>query len=140
MEHDVSSYTPEPLEIAINVLQGEGPVIPCTAIPTAELAALRARVAELEGQLVETRAEAKAANASLANLLKTNNDTADALSAALRHNRRMREAAEAFLQLYIRGVESGDWGNWNPEKEPEVKALRAALSPSKSTGLNNKPA
>lgn len=40
----------------------------------------------------------------------------------------LRIAASRFLARYIRGVQSGDWGNWNAEEEPEVIAMRAAMS------------
>lgn len=39
----------------------------------------------------------------------------------------VREKAQALLDLYIRLVECGDCGNWNPHEEPEVIALKAAL-------------
>lgn len=45
----------------------------------------------------------------------------------------LREAATAFLAMYVAMVESGDCGNWNPEDEPEVQALRAALAASRPT-------
>jgi hypothetical protein len=40
----------------------------------------------------------------------------------------LREAAAALLRRYIQLVESGDCGNWDAEDEPEVRALREALS------------
>lgn len=41
---------------------------------------------------------------------------------------RLRDAAEAHLEAYLNMVNSGDCGNWNPEEDPHVVALRAALS------------
>jgi hypothetical protein len=41
-------------------------------------------------------------------------------------------ALEGFLAMYIAAANSGDWGNWNPEEDPEVIAARAAIS--KATG------
>lgn len=38
------------------------------------------------------------------------------------------EALQAFLAMYIEGANSGDWGNWNPEEEPEIIAARAAIA------------
>lgn len=37
------------------------------------------------------------------------------------------EASKVFLAMYIRLAESGDCGNWNPEEEAEVIAVRAAI-------------
>ena len=39
----------------------------------------------------------------------------------------MVEAAEALLDHYVGLVNSGDAGFWDPEKEDEVIAIRAAL-------------
>lgn len=36
-------------------------------------------------------------------------------------------AMKKFLDRYIGAVESGDWGSWNPEEEPEVIACRLAM-------------
>lgn len=36
-------------------------------------------------------------------------------------------ATKALLKMYIAGVNSGDWGNWNPETDDEVIAVRQAL-------------
>lgn len=41
---------------------------------------------------------------------------------------RLRVAAEAMLQRYVDLANSGDAGFWYPEEEPEVIALRDALS------------
>lgn len=40
----------------------------------------------------------------------------------------LRAAALEHLECYVRLVNSGDCGNWNPEKEESVIALRIALS------------
>lgn len=40
----------------------------------------------------------------------------------------LRKPAEDMLNSYLRLAESGDAGNWNPEEEPEVINLRAALA------------
>lgn len=41
---------------------------------------------------------------------------------------RLRSAAQALLDMYVEGAKSGDWGNWNPEEDDEVIALRQALT------------
>jgi hypothetical protein len=41
---------------------------------------------------------------------------------------KLREAAENFLDSYLALVNSGDCGNWDPETEAEVIALRQALA------------
>ena len=41
---------------------------------------------------------------------------------------KMREALEFFLDTWLRLVESGDAGFWNPEDDECVKKARAALS------------
>jgi hypothetical protein len=41
----------------------------------------------------------------------------------------LREALEKLLNRYVDLVNCGDCGFWDPEKEPEVQAARAALSP-----------
>lgn len=38
------------------------------------------------------------------------------------------EALEKFLESYLQGANSGDWGCWDPEEEDEVIAVRAALA------------
>lgn len=40
----------------------------------------------------------------------------------------LRDAAEALLDRYLTLANSGDCGNWDPEQESEVIALRAALA------------
>ena len=40
----------------------------------------------------------------------------------------LSSACKAHLESYIKLVNSGDCGNWDPELEPQVIALRAALS------------
>jgi hypothetical protein len=40
----------------------------------------------------------------------------------------LRQAAENFLRSYLELVNSGDCGNWDPETEAEVIALRQALA------------
>jgi hypothetical protein len=42
--------------------------------------------------------------------------------------RKLEAAATAFLNMYVDMVNSGDCGFWNPEEEPEVIDLRAALT------------
>ena len=37
-------------------------------------------------------------------------------------------ALKAFLDMYLSGANSGDWGNWDAEKDPEVIAARAAIA------------
>ena len=37
------------------------------------------------------------------------------------------EALRNLLGEYIKGAESGDWGNWDAYQQPEVIAARAAL-------------
>ncbi len=41
------------------------------------------------------------------------------------------QALEVFLESYVRDARSGDWGNWDPEQEPEVIAARAAIAKAK---------
>lgn len=53
----------------------------------------------------------------------------DALSAAQQEITALRGAAEVLLNRYVGLVNSGDAGFWNPENEPEVQAVRAALAP-----------
>lgn len=43
---------------------------------------------------------------------------------------RLRAALAGVTDLYCRLINSGDAGNWDPEKEPEVIAARAALQGS----------
>lgn len=40
----------------------------------------------------------------------------------------MERAATDFLDNYVAMINSGDCGNWDPETEPKVIALRAALA------------
>jgi hypothetical protein len=42
--------------------------------------------------------------------------------------RAIEQAARKLLDHYVALVNSGDAGNWDPETEPVVAALRAALS------------
>lgn len=49
----------------------------------------------------------------------------------------LREAAEALLNRYVELVNSGDCGFWDPEKEEEVKSLRAALVERKAEPLEH---
>jgi hypothetical protein len=48
------------------------------------------------------------------------------------------EALENILARYVGLVESGDAGNWDAEKEPQVIAARAALSLVKVENSNSK--
>ena len=38
------------------------------------------------------------------------------------------EALEDFIEMYVRMINSGDCGNWNPEEDTEVITARAALA------------
>jgi len=40
----------------------------------------------------------------------------------------LRKALEDLLNMYVANVNSGDWGYWNPEEDPEVIAARKALA------------
>lgn len=40
---------------------------------------------------------------------------------------RLLVASEKFLASYLRAAHSGDWGNWDVEREVEVVALREAI-------------
>lgn len=51
----------------------------------------------------------------------------------------LRQAAENFLNSYLALVNSGDCGNWDPETEAEVIALRQALAESRSSELQEPP-
>ena len=37
------------------------------------------------------------------------------------------KALENFTEMYVNSVNSGDWGNWDPETDEEVIMARAAL-------------
>lgn len=52
------------------------------------------------------------------------------LAAAREEAARLRAALESFLEHYVDMVESGDCGNWNPEKDDVVVMARAALAGS----------
>lgn len=47
-------------------------------------------------------------------------------------------ALNAMLTMYLSGANSGDWGNWNPEEDPEVIMARTAIV--KATGETGEPA
>jgi hypothetical protein len=51
-------------------------------------------------------------------------DNAFLIAAAPDQNRALVD----LLELYVSLVNSGDCGNWDPEKEPEVIAARAAIA------------
>lgn len=42
-------------------------------------------------------------------------------------NETLRAALQELLDMYLAGANSGDWGNWDVESEPQVIAARAAL-------------
>ena len=42
------------------------------------------------------------------------------------------KALQGFLDMYVPMINSGDCGNWNPEKEPQVIAARAAIAKATS--------
>lgn len=46
----------------------------------------------------------------------------------LESQKRLLEASKAMLERYVALVNCGDCGNWNPETEKEVIALRAAIA------------
>lgn len=68
---------------------------------------LRRRVADCEAELATLKADA---------------DRREREAEAL------RKASISFLDRYVALVNSGDCGNWNPEDEPQVQALRKALT------------
>ena len=45
------------------------------------------------------------------------------------------EALERFTDKYVSMVESGDCGNWDPEKEPEIIAVRMAQKAAQEVKL-----
>ena len=45
----------------------------------------------------------------------------------MNQNETLRAALQALLDMYVAGANSGDWGNWDVESEPQVIAARAAL-------------
>ncbi|WP_067216652.1 hypothetical protein [Stappia indica] len=49
--------------------------------------------------------------------------------------RQVQDALQGFLEDYVEGVKSGDWGFWDPEEEAHVIASRAALAKLKEAGL-----
>jgi len=42
----------------------------------------------------------------------------------------LRDALQRFLDMYISCVNSGDWGDWDPETDSEVIQARRALEKS----------
>ena len=46
----------------------------------------------------------------------------------MNQNETLRAALQALLDMYLAGANSGDWGNWDVESEPQVIAARAALA------------
>ncbi len=40
----------------------------------------------------------------------------------------LESALRDLLDMYLDGANSGDWGFWDPEKQPEVIAARKALA------------
>lgn len=65
-------------------------------------------------------------------LLAPASETAAERDHLLSVQKQLVEALEAFLEMYLRGANSGDWGNWNPEEEPEIIAVRAAIQAAKA--------
>jgi len=53
-------------------------------------------------------------------------------STALERVKRIEKASSEFLEAYVDMINSGDCGNWDPEKEPLVIALRATLTTDKA--------
>lgn len=49
------------------------------------------------------------------------------VQALQRKHKRLQEAAQIFLDDYIKCVNSGDWGFWDPETQDIVINLRKAL-------------
>lgn len=69
----------------------------------------------------------------LRNLYVKHTDIADTAYQILQgENEQLRAALTRFLEMYISCVQSGDWGFWDPEKDDEVIAARAALALSQA--------
>ncbi len=97
------------------------------------------RVAELEREVARTASISEECckhgdrligdlNGAL-NLAKARMDAAEARAQATEADvARLKDAASAFLERYVGLINSGDAGFWDPEEEPEVIALRAALA------------
>lgn len=58
---------------------------------------------------------------------RTSKEAADALVRACNVRPTLVKALEGLLDHYVQLVNSGDAGNWDPEKEPVVIAARHAL-------------
>jgi len=54
-------------------------------------------------------------------------DQATADAALIAAAPELYEALRNLLGEYIKGADSGDWGNWDAYQQPEVIAARAAL-------------
>lgn len=50
---------------------------------------------------------------------------------AIKYHDRLVESLERFVNFYCDAVNSGDWGNWNPEEDQVVIESRAALNMAK---------
>ena len=46
----------------------------------------------------------------------------------MNQNETLRAALQELLDMYLAGANSGDWGNWDVESEPQVIAACAALA------------
>lgn len=80
---------------------------------------------------VSDEAIVSAAKDTLAQLFDSSAELATLKADADRREREaeaLRKASISFLDRYVALVNSGDFGNWNPEDEPQVQALRKALT------------
>lgn len=62
-----------------------------------------------------------------------------ALTSNLNHDPLLAKALRELLDHYVDLVNSGDAGNWDPEKEGEVAQARAALRLAKVAPYINSP-
>lgn len=83
---------------------------------------------QLERELKEAREETAMATKQIEECvaaMRSNSRTYQTQRAALE---KARKAGKNFLNSYLRLVNSGDAGFWDPETEPEIIAMRAALT------------
>lgn len=68
---------------------------------------------------------------ALARTIATIGDLQSAVTDLAAENARLKAALDGLLSRYVTLVESGDAGNWDAEKEPQVIAARAAIAKAK---------
>ena len=86
-------------------------------------------VAQMVATLRGPNPDVDAARDMLTTLAAENATLRASEAAALERAARIEKASSEFLEAYVDMINSGDCGNWDPEKEPLVIALRTALTP-----------